>query len=92
MSIVSSWKLLASTTCRVSGVDADTCRLSGVPRLPPTVTLNPAAVSIRPASVVVVDFPFVPVIAITRPCSQRDASSSSPITGMPRARAASTSG
>ena len=43
--------------------------------LPPTVTLNPAASSIRPVSAVVVDLPLVPVIAITRPCSQRDASS-----------------
>ena len=56
--------------------------------LPPTVTLNPAASSIRPVSAVVVDLPFVPVIAITRPCSQRDASSISPITGTPRSRAA----
>ena len=55
--------------------------------LPPTVTLNPAASSIRPVSAVVVDLPFVPVIAITRPCSQRDASSISPMTGTPaRAR------
>ena len=51
---------------------------------------NPRASSIRPVSAVVVDFPFVPVIAITRPFSHRDASSTSPITGMPRARAAST--
>ena len=60
--------------------------------LPPTVTLKPAASSIRPVSVVVVDFPFVPVIAITRPCSQRDASSISPMTGTPVARAACTTG
>ena len=55
-------------------------------------TSMPAASSIRPVSVVVVDLPFVPVIAMTRPRSQRDASSSSPITGTPRARAASIAG
>ena len=44
----------------------------------------PAAASIRPISVVVVDFPFVPVTAITRPVSQRDASSSSPMISTPR--------
>ena len=38
-------------------------------------------------SVVVVDLPFVPVMATTRPLSQRDAISSSPITGMPARRA-----
>ena len=48
---------------------ADTCALSGAPMLPPTVTLNPAASSIRPVSAVVVDLPFVPVIAITRPAA-----------------------
>jgi hypothetical protein len=46
----------------------------------------------RPVSAVVVDFPFVPVIAITRPCSHRDASSISPTTGTPRARAAAIAG
>ena len=50
---------------------------------PPTVTANPAAWSIFPVNAVVVDFPFVPVMAITRPFSQRYASSTSPITGTP---------
>jgi len=56
--------------------------------LPPTVTLKPAASSIRPVNAVVVDFPFVPVMAITRPRSQREASSISAMTGTPRSRAA----
>ena len=47
--------------------------------------LWPPASSIRPVSVVVVDLPLVPVIATIRPRSQRDASSSSPITWTPRA-------
>src|SRR6266571_346390 len=58
--------------------------------LPPTATLNPAASSIRPVSAVVVDFPFVPVIAMTRPRSHRDASSNSPTMGTPLSRAART--
>ena len=63
-------------------------RSARTPMLPPTSTRCPPASSIRPVSVVVVDLPFVPVIATTRPRSQRDASSSSPITGTPgRARA-----
>ena len=59
---------------------------------PPTVTLKPAVSRIRPANTVVVDLPFVPVIAITRPCSHRDASSISAITGTPRSRAACSAG
>ena len=59
---------------------------------PPTSTRCPPASSIRPASVVVVDFPLVPVMATMRPRSQREASSSSPITGTPAARAASIAG
>ena len=31
MEVVSSWKLLVSTTCTVSGVDSSTCALSGTP-------------------------------------------------------------
>src|SRR6266550_6814343 len=76
----------------VSAVDCSTCALSGVPMLPPTSTFCPAASSIRPISVVVVDFPFVPVTAITRPVIQRDANSSSPIVSTPFARAASNTG
>ena len=45
----------------------------------------------RPISVVVVDLPLVPVMATMRPASQRDASSISPMTGTPAARAAATS-
>ena len=90
--MVSSWKLLASTTCSVSGVDWSTCDDSGTPMLPPTSTVNPDFSSICPVSVVVVDLPFVPVIAMTRPFNHRDASSSSPMTGTPAARAASNTG
>jgi hypothetical protein len=49
-------------------------------------------VSIRPASVAVVDFPLVPVIATIRPFSHRDASSISPITGTPPRLACATDG
>src|ERR1051325_1339656 len=76
----------------VSEVDCSTCALSGVPMLPPTITFRPAASSIRPMSVVVVDLPFVPVIAMTRPVSLRHANSSSPIVSTPFARAVSNTG
>src|SRR5688572_30573985 len=56
---------------------------------PPTSTSRPAACSIRPITVVVVDFPLVPVTAMTGPFTQRHASSSSPIISTPRARAPS---
>ena len=88
----SSWKLLASTTWIVSSVESSTCALSAWPMLPPTSTWWPPASSIRPVSVVVVDFPFVPVIATMRPRSQREASSSSPMTGTPAARALAMAG
>src|SRR4051812_37969749 len=59
---------------------------------PPTSTSRPAADSIRPIRVVVVDFPFVPVTAMTGPRSQRNASSSSPMISTPSRRAASNTG
>src|SRR5688572_3421839 len=90
--VVSSWKLLTSTTCTVSGVDASTCADSGTPMLPPTSTGRPPDSSIRPITVTVVDFPFVPVTAITRPLSHREASSISPIVSTPRADASSKAG
>ena len=45
-----------------------------------------------PTSVVVVDLPLVPVIAISVPDTKRDASSISPVIGTPAARAAASSG
>ena len=67
----------------VSGVESATCELSGVPMFPPTSAFSPPASNMRPVSVVVVDLPFVPVIATIRPLSQRDASSISPMIGTP---------
>ena len=72
------------STWIVSSVESSTCALSARPMFPPTSTRWPPASSIRPVSVVVVDLPFVPVIATTLPRSQREASSSSPITGRRR--------
>ena len=46
----------------------------------------------RPLSAVVVDLPFVPVTATTRPRSHRAASSISLMTGTPAARARATTG
>ena len=59
---------------------------------PPASARRPPAASMRPMSVVVVDLPFVPVTAMIRPDSQRDASSTSPMTGTPRERAAAIAG
>ena len=55
------------------------------------VQLDPEAVRFfrslpRPINVVVVDFPFVPVIAITLASRNRQANSSSPMTSIPRAK------
>ena len=93
VSAVSSWKLLTSTTWIVSGVDVGhlarqrRCRCC---RRPARARRRPSR--IRPVSAVVVDLPFVPVMATTRPRSHRDASSTSPMTGTPAARAAATAG
>ena len=60
--------------------------------MPPAVTVKPAACSINAVKVVVVDLPFVPVIAMMRPAIQREASSTSPMMGTPAARAGSSAG
>ena len=60
--------------------------------LPPTRASKPASRSIAPRAAVVVDLPFVPVTAATRPSRWRKASSISAITGTPAARAAASSG
>ena len=65
------------------GVESSICPLSAGPRLPPVQRAQPAASHIGPISVVVVDLPFVPVIAMMRPFRNRHANSSSPMTGTP---------
>ena len=59
---------------------------------PATDAFSPAAASIRPTSVVVVDLPFVPVMATTRPRIMRDASSTSPMIGTRARRARASAG
>src|SRR5678815_4135408 len=59
---------------------------------PPTSTPRPDSLNIRPSNVVVVDFPFVPVIATIGPFTHREASSSSPMISAPCCRAASNTG
>ena len=66
--------------------------VTACPMLPPTRTSPPASLSIAPAAAVVVDLPFVPVIAATVPFNSRKPSSSSATTGTPAARAACSSG
>jgi len=64
-----------------------TPKIAGVPMLPPTSVGNPAAVMISPVSEVVVVLPFEPVMATMGPGRNCAASSISPITVSPRARA-----
>jgi hypothetical protein len=90
--VPSSWKLDTSTTNVVACVEPSTRETRGAPMLPPTRASKPASRSIAPRAAVVVDLPFVPVIAATRPSRWRKASSSSAITGTPAWRAASSSG
>ena len=92
VSVSSSWKLLTSTTWITSGAERSTWALKAGPMFPPTIAGTPAASSMRPVNVVVVDLPFVPVTATSRPRSHRDASSTSPMMGTPAARAASITG
>ena len=60
--------------------------------LPPTNAGKPAAVMISPASVVVVVFPFDPVMATIGPGRNRAASSISPITLSPMSSACTNDG
>ena len=61
--IISNWKLDTSRTTTVSGFACSTREIAGVPMLPPTAVEKPPAAIISPARVVVVVFPFDPVIA-----------------------------
>src|SRR5512142_391380 len=88
VSIVSSWKLDTSTTPHSYGSSA--AAASGVPRLPPTKTRPKAREAISPRSVVTVDLPFVPATAATCPRKRRYPSSSSPHSGVPARRSASS--
>ena len=94
VSTVSSWKLDTSTTQKppASAAGVPTATASGSPRLPPTKVGRPLARVISPTSVVVVDLPFVPVMATIVAEMKRDASSSSPVISTPAARAAASSG
>ena len=63
-----------------------------MPTLPATATGSPALRQTWPSSSATVVLPFVPVTAQKRFGSSRQASSSSPITGRPRSRAAAIAG
>ena len=63
-----------------------------MPTLPATATGSPAVRQTWPSSSATVVLPFVPVTAQKRFGSSRQESSSSPITGMPRSRAAAIAG
>ena len=61
-------------------------RSAGSPMLPPTKTLFPACARISPMSVVTVVLPLVPVMATSGVLRNREASSSSLMTGISRRR------
>ena len=88
----SAWKLDTSQTMVVASSSCPTSDASGVPTFPASATGSPASRQIAPSSSVVVVLPFVPVTATKRFGSSRQASSSSPSTGMPRSRAAAIDG
>ncbi len=64
----------------------------GIPMLPATCTSSQCRFIISPTSVVVVVFPFVPVMAMTFPFANRKASSTSPQISTPRLRSVSATG
>ncbi len=66
--------------------------VTAVPTLPATATGWAASRWMWPIHSVVVVLPLVPVTAMNSFPSRRQPSSSSPRTGMPRARAAATTG
>ncbi len=85
----SSWKDDSSQITQ----SACSTAVSGAPTFPATATSRPAARNIAPISSVVVVLPFVPVTPTSgRSGWSRQPSSTSDQTGMPRARAAATSG
>src|SRR3954454_251375 len=90
--VSSSWKDETSHTTTVSGARASTSVLSAVPTLPATVTGMPASRWMWPMSSAVVVLPFVPVTATNSFGISRHANSTSPSTGMPRARASAMTG
>src|SRR5262245_4598317 len=90
--VVSSWKLETSATTSASAGTSSACSESGVPMFPATSVGRDCAFSNSPVSVVVVVLPLVPVIAMTSASIAMNPSSSSPITGTPRALAAASAG
>ena len=70
-------------------VEGSTRSVTGTPMLPPTRVWRPACWKMWPMRAVVVVLPLAPVMAVTWPASSSAASSSSPMTRAPRARARS---
>ena len=81
--IDSSWKLLASTTVKLASLERSTREISGVPIFPAICTGSRAVSRMWPISEVVVVLPFEPVMQISRPRRNRQASSISLHTGIP---------
>src|SRR3974390_116527 len=75
LSVSSSWKLLSSTTDHVCKFICSTQEISGVPTLPARMAFFPAVFKMWCTKVVVVVFPFDPVIPINSPSRNRYANS-----------------
>ena len=88
----SSWNDEASQTTVVSGEIVPASVDAAVPTLPTTATGSAAVRWTWPIHSVVVVLPLVPVTATNSFETNRQASSSSPMTGTPRALAATIAG
>ena len=78
--MVSNWKLDSSSTFHPSSRELSIIAVTGVPMLPPTCTGTPDSRRMWPIRLVVVVFPFDPVMPMVRPFRKGAASSTSPIT------------
>ena len=87
-----SWKELSSTTAKSLARISRTLGSRGVPILPPTQTVLPAAFSISDTSVVVVVLPSEPVMARIVQGQTSKNTSISEVTSAPLARRASSAG
>ena len=78
------YKLLdTSVIIQSTGFESPATLMTGSPMFPTTLVFLPDALNISPTSVVVVVFPFVPVIPTKMPFARRYASSSSPTISHP---------
>ncbi len=88
----SSWKLDSSSTTQLVGDIRGSSPSKGRPMLPPTNVSRPAPRNTSPSSEVVVVLPALPVMPMIGAGQSSKNSSIRLVTGMPRVRAAFSSG